>query len=340
MAEPFVGHRIVATSDLTVAQDELAWIGTRGIELRQLDERVSLDARLAFVYLGQSRVCYARFRAPISLLMEGAPFYRIVIPLEGEANVRAGNHDSLTADLGTGIAVSSEAEVGMLSSAGYAHVTISFPQDLLHRELERLIGEPIDETVEFAPLIDLSLPANGLWQHLLRAINTTTQEPHGLLPGGIPSRRLERRLMTLLLTQQQHSYTAGLRHPQISRTQRAIDVIEDRPGHGWTVNELATSVGCGIRTLQAGFQSTVGVTPTEYVRWVRLQRVHDELQGSSASAATVTDVALSWGFSHLGRFSAAYHKEFEEYPHETLIGQMPGHEAGRRVLTVAPLLID
>jgi transcriptional regulator GlxA family with amidase domain len=105
-----------------------------------------------------------------------------------------------------------------------------------------------------------------------------------------------------------------------SVVQRAIAIIEDRPDHRWTVDELAGAVWCSVRSLQASFQRTVGVTPTEYVRRVRLQRVHDELAGSTASMATVTGVATSWGFAHMGRFSAAYHAEFQEYPHETLRG--------------------
>jgi len=33
---------------------------------------------------------------------------------------------------------------------------------------------------------------------------------------------------------------------------------------------------------------------------------------------TVTDVALKWGFNHLGRFSGFYTRQFGEAPSETL----------------------
>ena len=35
-------------------------------------------------------------------------------------------------------------------------------------------------------------------------------------------------------------------------------------------------------------------------------------------AVSVADTAFKWGFSHLGRFSAAYRREFGELPRETL----------------------
>jgi AraC-like DNA-binding protein len=269
---------------------------------------------------GESRISYARFGAPIRLSLRGTPFYRVFIPFEGEAGVRLPGLGGLRATSETGIVVSTESGVELQCAGGYAHAAISFPQELLHRELERLTNCTVTETVRFAPSIDLLTSANSLWRHLLRAATASAHQSDGIVARSIPSRRLERRLLTLLLTEQTHSYTGDIRRPQTSLVQRAIDIVEDRPNYHWTVDELAASVWCSVRTLQASFHKTMGVTPTEYVRWVRLQRVRADLQSSTSGLATVTDIATSWGFSHMGRFSAAYHEEFQEYPRETLRG--------------------
>jgi transcriptional regulator GlxA family with amidase domain len=49
----------------------------------------------------------------------------------------------------------------------------------------------------------------------------------------------------------------------------------------------------------------------------RLQLVRDELLRSDAEV-NVTTMALRYGFSHLGRFSAYYRATFGEMPSETL----------------------
>ena len=72
-----------------------------------------------------------------------------------------------------------------------------------------------------------------------------------------------------------------------------------------------------LRSLYTGFKAFCGVTPMQYLKELRLDRAHAELQGAS-HGAQVSGVALRWGFGHLGRFSADYHARFGENPSETL----------------------
>jgi AraC-like DNA-binding protein len=318
MGAPVVGHQIVTTSDLGAVEAALRAGDGSAVVLEQLGQGVDLDARHKVFCLGQSQVAFLRFGAPMRISLAGMSAYRVVIPLEGHAGVRVSGRGSLRVNPQTGIVVSTEAGVELVCASGYSHLAVSFPQDVLHRELERLTGTTVTAPIEFSERLDLTTSATSLWRHLLRAIDVSAEQVNGTLARGLPLRRLERRLLMLLLTEQPHSHSRNLQQPQIGIVQRAIDRIEDQPNHRWTVDELAATVWCSVRTLQAGFHKTVGITPTEYVRWVRLQRVHDELKNATSSHATVTTIATSWGFAHMGRFSAAYHEEFREYPHETL----------------------
>jgi transcriptional regulator GlxA family with amidase domain len=73
------------------------------------------------------------------------------------------------------------------------------------------------------------------------------------------------------------------------------------------------------RSLYAAFQRQLGVAPMAYVRRRRLERAHDELLRSSPNGrCTVIGVALRNGFTHAGRFAAAYRRRFGESPSETL----------------------
>jgi transcriptional regulator GlxA family with amidase domain len=84
--------------------------------------------------------------------------------------------------------------------------------------------------------------------------------------------------------------------------------------------------GVSARRLQEAFREHLGTTPMEYLRSVRLDRVHAELR---CGAGGVTETAHRWGFTHLGRFAAAYRERFGVLPSET--ADLPGrHPAPRR----------
>lgn len=88
------------------------------------------------------------------------------------------------------------------------------------------------------------------------------------------------------------------------------------PGRAWSPADLAEVGGVSVRRLQQAFRQHVGTTPFGYLHDVRLKRVHDDLiQGRGAS---VTEIALSWGVTHLGRFAGAYRQRYGMLPSESL----------------------
>jgi AraC-like DNA-binding protein len=84
-----------------------------------------------------------------------------------------------------------------------------------------------------------------------------------------------------------------------------------------SVAELCAACEVPRRTLNRAFQTSLGIGPATYLRRVRLNGARRALQLRSAHSATVTNVALEFGFWHLGRFAEQYDKLFGESPHET-----------------------
>lgn len=82
--------------------------------------------------------------------------------------------------------------------------------------------------------------------------------------------------------------------------------------------EIAGAAHLSVRGAQVAFQRLLGTTPLASLRDVRLDRVRIDLRLADPARATVASVARSWGFAHLGRFSAAYAARFGEYPSVTL----------------------
>lgn len=92
---------------------------------------------------------------------------------------------------------------------------------------------------------------------------------------------------------------------------------------------LAKSVGVSERTLSYSFRSVVDQSPQTFLRTLRLNRARSFIIRHRAKLDNVvTEAALTYGFWHLGRFSAYYKAQFGEYPSQTA-GESSGRTAKR-----------
>jgi transcriptional regulator GlxA family with amidase domain len=102
--------------------------------------------------------------------------------------------------------------------------------------------------------------------------------------------------------------------------QKAIAFIHDNAHKEITVSDIAAAVNLTPRSVQYTFRRHLGTTPLEYLRRVRLDRAHRELEAADPGVDTVTAIAGRWGFSHAGRFSSVYKQAFGRPPSRTLRG--------------------
>lgn len=79
---------------------------------------------------------------------------------------------------------------------------------------------------------------------------------------------------------------------------------------------LANHAGVSLRTLTSGFRRHCGVSPLSMLRDIRLNRAREQLQDPQGDS--VTEVAMRFGFGHLGRFASVYRARFGECPSTTL----------------------
>ena len=98
--------------------------------------------------------------------------------------------------------------------------------------------------------------------------------------------------------------------------------IEEHLTDDISVEQLMATAKVSERSLYTLFERQVGLSPRDYVRQRKLERVHVRLQ--LATARSVTEVALDHGFVHLGRFAEAYRKRFGELPSQTWKRRAPG----------------
>ncbi|MDF3200846.1 AraC family transcriptional regulator [Pseudomonas sp. 1912-s] len=93
------------------------------------------------------------------------------------------------------------------------------------------------------------------------------------------------------------------------------EFIEEHLTADISIEQLMAIAKVSERSLYTLFERQVGVSPRDYIRQRKLERVHAVLL--RGSARSVTEVALDHGFVHLGRFSEAYRKRFGELPSYT-----------------------
>jgi AraC-like DNA-binding protein len=131
--------------------------------------------------------------------------------------------------------------------------------------------------------------------------------------------RFEEVLMVSLLGSLQHNQPTptDVGHVAPGFVKRAEDYLKHHAHLPLTAGDIADHVGVSIRTLFAGFRKYRNTSPMRFLKQVRLEQVRQDLLHPTSDTA-VTRVALSWGFTHLGQFSASYQQQFGELPSETL----------------------
>lgn len=114
--------------------------------------------------------------------------------------------------------------------------------------------------------------------------------------------------------------TAGDRcdaHPETVR--RALAYIDAHLAEDISVTDIAAAAFVTPRALQLAFRRHLDTTPFARLRRARLAAAHDQLRAADpACGITVTDVAYRWGFTHPGRFAAAYRLAYHHSPSDTL----------------------
>lgn len=100
--------------------------------------------------------------------------------------------------------------------------------------------------------------------------------------------------------------------------ERIDDYIDANARGNITTEDLAKLCCVSARTLYDRFRKVKGVAPHAYVRERKLLKVRSRMLNFHGVIQSVTEVALEYGFSHLGRFSSEYKQLFGESPSDTL----------------------
>jgi AraC family transcriptional regulator, alkane utilization regulator len=83
-------------------------------------------------------------------------------------------------------------------------------------------------------------------------------------------------------------------------------VLHDRPGHPWTLDELAREAASSRSSVAKRFTELVGQPPMQYLAQWRMQVAANRLTGSTAKLAAI---AAEVGYESEAAFSRAFKRE-------------------------------
>ncbi len=289
-------------------------------DLRVVGAGQRLDTRLYFRSgrdVGLGRMCYG---AGVDI-DPGAlkNFFLLQMPVRGHETIVAGPHTVYSTPAMASM-VSPSMAFHMRHGAGTEKLFLRIDRAALERQFLMLYGQPPRGAIEFVPGIDLgSTPGQALqrltgWMFAEASDGAMLEQP-------LVSVRIEEVLMTTLLEGLAHNQAQQMRDGGTSTVsprfvRRAIDYMLAHCHEPLTAGDIARQAGVSTRSLFAGFRSYRDTTPMAFLRDLRLDRVHAELQLASGPGM-VTTTAMRWGFMHLGQFSAAYRRRFGVLPSQT-----------------------
>jgi AraC-like DNA-binding protein len=234
----------------------------------------------------------------------------------GEMFVDDGGHTAV-ADPGRGAVFCFHEDLTMMRQ-----LMLTIDKAMVEKHLRTLLDTSLREPVRFTDWVDLADGGQGI-AAAVRTFQRALELCGKQGPPPVLATEIEHGILTSLLLGQPNNYTdrifgaRTLPAPRVVR--RVTELIDSAPQTAFTVTDLAAFAGVSARSLHAAFRRQLGSTPMSYVRRRRLEHARDELLSlDPAAGVKVIDVALRHGFTHTGRFAAAYRARFGESPSVTL----------------------
>jgi AraC-like DNA-binding protein len=99
---------------------------------------------------------------------------------------------------------------------------------------------------------------------------------------------------------------------------RYIDSLLANPAAASAPLVLGSAARLLAATAMTVFPNHLDITPAGYLRRIRLDQAHRQLQAAGPDRDSVTAVAYRWGFSSPSRFAAYYRRSYGVTPSHTL----------------------
>lgn len=313
-------HPLFETSDLDEARGRMAdLLGPHVVEAQ--DHDASFELAVNQVALDGCGLTVVACNARLRLTTEPAPQHvHVVIALAGHVEFAARGY-TVACEPGLAFVASRSQAVTAVVDGRTMLAIVSLDRAALERQVTHRLRKPLRHPLTLSPAWPAAQGAAtfgrlvvSLCDEVDRADSSLASSPHAM--GSVVLT-----LRTLLLEQHEHMLTAALRGDdrgglQAWQVRLAEQFILGNLEWPVSIADVAREVGVSVRSLTAAFKRVRGDSPRAFLARVRMERARQDLL--RGDAASVSRVARHWGFLHPGRFSDLYHRQFGEFPSQTL----------------------
>ena len=303
------------------AEEARAFLHSKAYEVDMARGALGVDLRVNGVYLPGAYVGYYQYGAPIAARSDPDRHdYWINLPLDEGISATIGA-ETLHCGPGRGFVSSPTLAYAVRTLGRGARVHVQISQQRLLRQLAGLLGEAPSTPLILAPSIDFAAGyGRSLAKYVALAI-ADLEESDALAANPIGTSMFEECFATKLLLEHPNNYSDILRGRRRSAApasvKRVIEFMDAEAGSPIGVADLVAVSGVAGRTLFKHFRDAYGVSPMQRLRSLRFDKAREALLRASG-AASISAIALDWGFTHLGRFSVDYRRRYGESPSQTL----------------------
>ena len=199
-----------------------------------------------------------------------------------------------------------------------AHILVSnFFTSPVHDYSQRLLQS---DSLDFTSLkSDVTFSRTG--SALLRSVARTWSALNNKMPASkITLEELEDDLLAsfVMYSKEDTSIKESFKNDSSHHLSHAEEFICGNLNNSITRDQLAEVSSCSIRTLSRSFEKKYGIGPMAFIKQRRLDAAYLDLLSAKSDATTVSQVAVNYGFAHIGKFAIEYGKAFGESPSTSL----------------------
>lgn len=304
-----------ASTDLDLVQSSVSTL-IKPHRLSLQSSSQPLHTHLRFAQLGQISLMRLGYGADVRIQPEElAGFYLVQVPQYGHASIRSGT-EQVDSSPQVATVLNPNVEIDMVWRANNEQLMLKIDRALIEQIAPHF--ESISRPAELIFPLKFLAHQHTSWRLMMRYVIDCARNSETYAQSPLLLAQLEQLVVTTFL--ELHPPIQAEPHRRLEKIlPKPIRLVEqylhEHADQPIRLEQLAAVAQTSVRSLHAGFQAHCGISPMQYLRQIRLERARFDL--SQPSAASITEVALRWGFMHLGRFSAEYKRRFGESPSHT-----------------------